>query len=86
MSRLPLMLVYRVKTGCRQYPFDSMEAFRKWTARRPYRNELIRVQVIGTDDRIAADSGCVSTEEARRFLETDPNAWRSIEGRTESAK
>lgn len=42
----PVALVYRKKTGCRQYCFDTVEALADWASRHPYRNEDLRVQVI----------------------------------------
>lgn len=47
--RLPIVLVFRRHTGCRQYCFYDRASLRAWCARRPYRDEDVRVMfaVIG---------------------------------------
>lgn len=40
-----LFLIYREKTGCRQYAFESIEEAEKWGARKPYAQELLTVHV-----------------------------------------
>lgn len=52
----PIVLVFRLHTGCRQYPFSTLEDFRKWANRKPYANEDVRVLPI-VDGKIRDDIG-----------------------------
>lgn len=40
-----LFLVYRQKTGCRQYAFESLEEIEKWAKRKPYAQEVLTVHI-----------------------------------------
>ena len=40
-----LFLVYREKTGCRQYAFESLEEVEKWAKRKPYAQEVLTVHI-----------------------------------------
>jgi hypothetical protein len=61
----PLLLVYREKTKCRQYPFFEISAFEKWAARRPYNAENLRVQIISqVSRRVERDTGFLPAAEA----------------------
>jgi hypothetical protein len=44
-SRRPkvVALVHRIRTGCRQYIFETADDLAKWASRHPYRNEQLRV-------------------------------------------
>lgn len=44
-------LVYRKTTGCRQYAFPDADSLQAWAARHPYKNETLRVHVVGADNR-----------------------------------
>jgi len=37
--------MFRQKTGCRQYPFESIEEAEKFCARRPYAEEQLRFMI-----------------------------------------
>lgn len=45
MTPALLFLVYRQKTGCRQYSFESIEDAEKFGSRKPYCDELLTVHV-----------------------------------------
>lgn len=45
----PLILVFREKTGCRQYVFRKFGDLVTWVQRKPYRFERLRVQYYGAD-------------------------------------
>lgn len=36
-------LVYRLRTGCKQYAFETPEQLEAWAKRHPYKNEHLRV-------------------------------------------
>lgn len=38
-----IALVYRAKSGCRQYPFETVEALAYFSTRHPYKNEHLKV-------------------------------------------
>lgn len=40
-----LCLVYRTGKGCKQYPFHNLTDLETWTARKPYRDEILNVIV-----------------------------------------
>lgn len=45
-------LVYRKTMGCRrQYAFPDADTLQAWAARHPYKNETLRVHVVGADNR-----------------------------------
>lgn len=48
-----ICLVSRNKTGCQQYPFETIEELEKWTNRKPYRDEIITVMPIYNDNSVA---------------------------------
>lgn len=46
-------LVFRFKTGCRQYAFPNAEELETWAARHPYNKETLRVQVYTEAGKVA---------------------------------
>ena len=45
-----IALVFRLKTGCKQYSFRSLEEIKNWASRKPYKNEDIVVRMIAPDE------------------------------------
>lgn len=62
-----IALVCRVGKGCRQYPFETLEALEKWAARKPYSGETLRVMAIGDDQRIIEER-TVAASDAVEFI------------------
>jgi len=56
---VPLLtvLVFRPSTGCRQYPFATIQELEDWTARMPQRGEQLRVQLWADRQKVA--EGCM---------------------------
>jgi hypothetical protein len=60
-------LVYREKTGCRQYAFDSVADLEAWAARSPYKGEMLRVLPV-KGVRVIGDGRCIHASEAAAFV------------------
>lgn len=55
-------LVFRDKTGCRQYPFHTVGDLRAWAARHPYRDEDLKVRVVRPSGMLADMHHCHARE------------------------
>jgi len=64
------VLVFRPSTGCRQYPFATIQELEDWTARLPQRGEQLRVQVYQESAKIAEGfmPGILAVTFAREML------------------
>lgn len=60
----PVALVYRARTGCRQYPFFSADELQAWAARHPYRNETLTVHPILADGKFGEKAVLPAAEAA----------------------
>lgn len=56
-----LILAFRAKKGCHQYPFQSIEDAAQWGARKPYCGEPLHVQCF-VDRQHAATIFCMGEE------------------------
>lgn len=61
-----------MKTGCRQYPFHSIEDLKKFCARKPYRDELLKV--IAIKDRRELGRRMLHASMAVEFVELELRA------------
>ena len=43
-------MLFRVKTGCKQYNFDSLYAIQEWLKRPCYKNEIVRIDLYDEDN------------------------------------
>lgn len=59
---MPIVLVFRVKTGCRQYPFYNVEELEKFMSRKPYRNEYFTFRMISREGRLG-ETLCASAND-----------------------
>lgn len=67
MNRPPLIaLIYRQRTGCRQYAFETVEQIKQFTKRYPYRTETIRVMPV--NDREILGDAWIPAGEAAEFV------------------
>lgn len=62
-------LVYRQKTGCKQYAFETVRELDAWTRRHPYRNEVLRVMPVSHDGKFLHDLP-VNANDAATFVTT----------------
>lgn len=61
-------LVYRFGKGCRQYAFETADDLAAWAARRPYKNEQLRVMPV--KDRKFLGDRWMPAAEAADFVRT----------------
>jgi hypothetical protein len=47
-----IALVYRESRGSRHYSFDSLDTLAKWCAKKPYRDEFLKVSPIGKSRKV----------------------------------
>lgn len=66
MEKMPIALIFRKDTGCKQYPFFSVQEVREWANRRPYRDEVVRVMPV--IDRQAGESVWMPAMAAAEYL------------------
>lgn len=59
-------LVFRLKTKCKQYAFESVEDLEKWGSRKPYANEDVIVVVI--KDRMIRERKKLNAMDAAEFV------------------
>jgi hypothetical protein len=64
-----IALVWRKQTGCRQYPFETIEELERWTNRKPYKNEVITVMPVNSDNS-AGERRQMAATDALEFLRT----------------
>lgn len=65
-----LILAFRRKTNCRQYPFGTVADFKRWACRKPYSGEEIRVIVFGIDRAKLGDTaGRIPAAEAVLWID-----------------
>ncbi|MDO8262137.1 MAG: hypothetical protein Q7T21_02820 [Gallionella sp.] len=64
------VLVFRPSTGCRQYPFATIQDLEDWTARMPQRGEQLRVQLWADRLKVAEGvlPGALAVAFAREML------------------
>ena len=59
-------MVFRQKTGCKQYNFDSSEDLDKWVKRKPYKDELLKILVF--DDNQLGSTIIANGRDVERML------------------
>lgn len=62
------------KGGGRQYAFETVSDLAAWCARHPYREEVLRVLVVGPDMKVRVDTILPATE-AVSFVEAVRLQW-----------
>lgn len=67
VTEQPIALVFRNKTGCRQYPFKTIDELEQWVKRKPYRDEVITVMPINSDSSVG-EKRQIASREAPDFL------------------
>ena len=69
MSARPLVaLVYRFGKGCKQYPFETVEALASFASRHPYRNE--NLIILPVRDRKLLEKRIVPAADAAEYVST----------------
>lgn len=63
----PICLVFRQKTGCKQYPFNTVEELDQWASRHPYNKETLRFIAFRPDGQLAGMAECKASEAAKKL-------------------
>lgn len=63
-----LAIVYRAKTGCRQYTFENADDLHAWGTRWPYKLENVRLQTV-INRRVVDDTITPAPALAAAFLD-----------------
>lgn len=64
----PICLVFRLKTGCRQYPFYSMGELKKWAGRKPYSAEYFKAILVSSSGKAGNTSTSLDARELVEFV------------------